>query len=141
MAADIIFGGIGDDVVRAFATDAEAATAADLLFGGLGNDTVQGGAANDTIEGGEGDDVLTGNGGADRFVFRAAQATGDDEIQEFGRTTGDVAELAGFDPGFDPLANLTAATGGAVLDLGDGDSFFFAGRRPEELAADDIAII
>jgi serralysin len=133
IAADTIFGGSGDDLIRAVANQQLATHAADLLFGDKGDDAILGGNANDTIEGGAGDDTLAGFGGADTFVFRF-DAPGDDTINDFD-TTADVVQLIGFDAGFDPLANLSDTTSGAVLDLGDAGEVLFFGRLANEFSA------
>jgi serralysin len=139
VAADEIDGGAGDDLIRAFATSPEDATASDKLSGGKGNDVVIGGNAADTIEGGDGDDSLTGNDGADVFVFRDNQA-GDDIVTDFDPSE-DVAQLVGFGAGFDPLAALSAQSGGTELDLGGGNSVLFQGRTLAEFSADDFQIV
>jgi Ca2+-binding RTX toxin-like protein len=133
VAADTIHGGSGNDLIRAVANQGLATHAADLLFGDRGDDAILGGNANDTIEGGAGDDTLAGFGGADTFVFRF-DAPGDDTINDFD-TTADVVQLIGFDAGFDPLANLSDTTSGAVLDLGDAGEVLFFGRLANEFSA------
>jgi serralysin len=139
VAADEIHGGAGDDLIRAFATSPEAATASDRMFGDAGDDVVIGGNAADIIEGGLGNDTLTGNDGADVFTFRANQ-TGDDMITDFDPSE-DVVELVGFGVSFDPLAALSAATGGTELDLGGGNSVLLLGRTVAEFSADDFLIV
>jgi Ca2+-binding RTX toxin-like protein len=139
VAADEIHGGAGDDLIQAFATSPEAATASDRLFGDAGDDGVTGGNAADFIEGGRGDDILTGNAGADVFSFRADQ-TGDDTITDFDPSE-DVVELVGFGASFDPLAALSAATGGTELDLGGGNSVLLLDRTVAEFGADDFLIV
>ena len=49
--------------------------------------------------------------------------------------------LFGYDEDFDPLANLSQTSQGAVLDLGDGDGVVFLGRLVAEFNADDFSII
>jgi Ca2+-binding RTX toxin-like protein len=83
---------------------------------------------------------MAGNGGADIFVFDAAEATGADTINDFNRAE-DTVELVGFDPEFDPLANLEQTEAGTVLDLGDGDQVLFLGRTVAEFAADDFVLV
>jgi serralysin len=139
VAADEIHGGAGDDLIRAFATSPEDATASDRLFGDGGDDVVIGGNAADTIEGGRGNDSLTGNDGADVFVFRDNQ-TGDDIVTDFDPSE-DVVQLVGFDPSFDPLAALTAQSGGTELDLGGGNTVLFQGRTLAEFSANDFQLV
>jgi serralysin len=138
VAADEIHGGAGDDLIRAFATSPEDATASDRLFGGQGNDVLIGGNAADVIDGGRGDDNLTGNDGADVFIFRN-NGSGDDLVNDFDPSE-DVAQLVGFEPGFDALAALSAQAGGTELDLGGGNSVLFVGRTLAEFGADDFLI-
>jgi serralysin len=140
VAADTIFGGDGDDLIRAFATEAGAATASDQLSGNAGDDVLLGGNAADTIEGGADDDTMGGNGGPDVFVFDAGESTGDDVITDFNRAD-DTVRLVGFGTGFDPLANLSQAADGTLLDLGDGDGVLFLGRLVAEFAADDFVLV
>jgi serralysin len=139
VAADEIHGGAGDDLIRAFATSPEAASAGDRLFGGQGKDVVIGGNAADVIDGGRGDDFLTGNDGADVFIFRN-NGSGNDMVTDFDPSE-DVAQLVGFDPGFDALAALSAQAGGTELDLGGGNSVLFVGRTLAEFGADDFLIL
>jgi Ca2+-binding RTX toxin-like protein len=138
VAADTIHGGSGNDLIRAVANQGLATHAADLLFGDRGDDAILGGNSNDTIEGGAGDDTLAGFGGADTFVFRF-DAPGDDTINDFD-TTADVVQLIGFDAGFDPLANLSDTTSGAVLDLGDAGEVLFFGRLANEFSAGNFIL-
>jgi Ca2+-binding RTX toxin-like protein len=138
-AADQIFGGAGNDFIRAFSTDPEAATASDELFGGGDDDTLLGGNAADRLDGGPGDDFLQGFGGADTFSFRAGEA-GDDTIADFSPGT-DIVELNGFAATFDPLANLSDVGNGAVLDLGGGNSVLFIGRFTAEFDAGDFLLL
>jgi serralysin len=138
VAADSIFGGGDNDLIAAVADQGLATHAPDIMFGGIGNDTILGGNADDTIRGGEGDDGLAGFGGADRFVFLADQP-GSDAVSDFD-TTQDVAVLVGFGEGFDPLANLSQGTLGAVLDLGDAADVLFLGRLVAEIGAEDFVL-
>lgn len=139
VAADEIHGGAGDDLIRAFATSPEDATAGDRLFGGQGKDAVIGGNAADIIDGGRGDDILTGNDGADVFIFRN-NGSGDDLVTDLDPSE-DVAQLVGFEEGFDALAALSPQTDGTELDLGGGNSVLFVGRTLAEFSADDFLIL
>ena len=138
MAADTIFGGEGNDLIRAVANQSLETHAADLLFGDDGNDDIIGGNADDIIEGGAGDDILSGFGGADRFVFRFDQP-GDDLIVDFDKTQ-DIVELHGFEDGFDPLANLSATPLGTALDLGDAGEVQFLGLLVNEFRSTNFFI-
>lgn len=55
---DLLFGGKGDDVIR-------AGGGRDHLYGGAGNDTLEGGEGNDRLFGEADDDILEGGAGAD----------------------------------------------------------------------------
>ncbi len=86
--ADKLYGGDGDDMLGAIATninsgDTDVRTEAgnDMLYGDAGDDTLNGGAGNDTLEGGTGDDTLDGGDGVDTFVF--APGHGNDVINSF----------------------------------------------------------
>jgi serralysin len=139
IAADQIHGGAGDDLIRAFATSPENASASDTLFGDEGDDVVIGGNAADIIEGGPDDDILTGNDGPDFFIFEDNQP-GEDTITDFDPSE-DVVALAGFDTSFDPLAALSATPGGTELDLGGDQNVLFLGRTVAEFSADDFQIV
>jgi hypothetical protein len=51
-----------------------------------------------------------------------------------------VVQLIGFDAGFDPLANLSDTTSGAVLDLGDAGEVRFFGRLANEFSAGNFIL-
>lgn len=82
---------------------------------------------------------MAGNGGADVSVFRAAQATDDDVVNDFGRADGAV-RLVGFGGAFDAMASLDQTAKGTVLDRG-GDSVLFLGRLVADFAADDFVLV
>ena len=89
-----LFGGTGNDTI----TGSDAVTPwylAERLFGGDGNDTIDGGGGDDLIYGGAGDDSLTGGSGADIFIF--SEGHGNDTIEDFSKTDGDMIYLRGFD--------------------------------------------
>jgi Ca2+-binding RTX toxin-like protein len=56
-----LFGGDGNDTLT-------GSSAADLLFGGAGNDTLYGGAGDDKLTGGDADDLLIGGDGHDELL-------------------------------------------------------------------------
>ncbi len=94
-----------------------------------------GGAGNDTLDGGGGNDVLFGGTGADLFLFGAGG--GADWIGDF--TPGvDRARIAGLASFAAVLAATTDRPGGAVIDLGQGDSFTLAGIARSALWAGDF---
>ena len=83
---------------------------------------------------------MSGNGGADVFVFRAAEATGDDVITDF-NLVDDTVRLVGF-AGFDPLGEPRPRRRKAtLLDLGDGDQVVFLGRTVAEFTAGDFVLV
>ncbi|MEP3831340.1 MAG: LamG-like jellyroll fold domain-containing protein [Rhodopirellula bahusiensis] len=59
--ADVLNGGIGDDIIEGFAGD-------DILVGELGVDTLYGGDGDDLLDGGLGDDKLFGDAGRDQLI-------------------------------------------------------------------------
>ena len=136
---DFVRAGAGDDFIRAFATSPEDATAGDRLFGGPGDDVVIGGNGADVIDGGRGKDFLTGNDGADIYIFRN-NGSGEDLVSDFDPSE-DVAQLVGFEEGFDALAALSPQTHGTELDLGGGNRVLFVGRTLAEFSADDFLIL
>lgn len=81
----------------------EGGNAADRLSGERGNDMLLGGDGADILSGGDGDDVLIGGAkgdelaggtGADRYVFLAATADGQDLLHDFVRGEGDTLDVA-----------------------------------------------
>jgi Ca2+-binding RTX toxin-like protein len=104
---------------------------AEILFGRAGNDT---------LEGAGGNDILYGEAGRDTFLFRPG--SGLDAVADF--TPGqDRVMLQGFGPaGFEALMAATRdAAGGAILDLGPGDSVQLAGVAKAALAAQDFVFL
>ena len=71
--ADLLVGGAGNDVLRAYfghgifdtAEDSGTPTQQDVLYGGAGTDLLEGAAGNDMLDGGSGNDVLFGSFGID----------------------------------------------------------------------------
>jgi Ca2+-binding RTX toxin-like protein len=94
---DLLVGGAGIDSLT-------GGTGNDVLRGGLDNDTLSGGDGNDVLAGGSGNDLLIGGNGSDVFAWGladrgAAGSPAVDTIQSYN--------------------NLSAASGGDVLDLRD----------------------
>jgi Ca2+-binding RTX toxin-like protein len=96
-------GGADDDVlVGGDAGDALIGKAgADIILGNGGNDVATGGSGADIIEGGAGRDVQLGGAGDDIFIVQ----NGDGSDMIFGGAGSDTLDLS-------------AVTGGAVIDLG-----------------------
>ena len=77
--ADVLVGGEGNDTLRGFGYNGDAAdtdslsggAGNDLLFGMAGNDTLNGGKGDDRVVGGLGIDMVTGGDGADVFAIEA----------------------------------------------------------------------
>jgi serralysin len=131
-AADTIFGGEGDDEIRAVANEELENHASDTLFGDDGHDTIVGGNAADRIAGGDGDDVLTGLGDADLFAF-AEHESGADTITDFEDGT-DRIVLSG-------AATQTIEDGdeGAVITFGS-TTVTLVGVNAADLGADDFLL-
>lgn len=146
---DMMWGGDGDDLLDAkapmFANNPDDV----MLWGEGGNDQLQGSGGNDRLTGGDGNDLLIGaggndtligNAGADRFRYSGLGGTGDDTIEWFRVSHGDVVEIAqGFNDTIyseaDALARLTQVGADTVLDLGGGDSVTFVGVAVGDFSA------
>lgn len=111
------------------------------INGGNGNDTITGSAAADRLIGGQGadtlngaggNDILTGATGNDRFLFVAAETSGQTTITDFDAAGNDALRLLGYsfgsaDPGaLSDAARLDAVSaattfdsGGATIDLAE----------------------
>lgn len=130
---DTISGGDGDDTLRGWAYNGDAADA-DSLNGGRGNDVLSGLAGDDTLVGGKGDDRLTGGLGIDRLEGgRGRDVFALDAVfPGAGEANRDL--VAGFDQGPDSLdlSPVDADTGTAgvndAFDFIDGGPFTAAGQ-------------
>ena len=102
-SATAMVGDAGDDVIVSSASgDALLGKAgADIVLGNEGDDVAVGGSGDDVIEGGAGRDVLLGGDGDDIFIAQ----------------NGDGSDMLFGGEGSDTL-DLSAVTGGAVIDLG-----------------------
>lgn len=79
LAADVMFGGDGNDQLNGSAGSAGNDTlygegGNDVLNGGAGDDSLFGGDGADTLNGGDGNDVLSGGDGVDMLTFGTATA-------------------------------------------------------------------
>ena len=84
-----------------------------VLIGSFGADRIVGGMENDILVGGGGNDTLRGNGGSDLFVF-CTPDDGNDIIEDFNATEGDVIDLSRLLTGSSPWVTnyvLLAAAG------------------------------
>ncbi|KQN90933.1 hypothetical protein ASE95_11645 [Sphingomonas sp. Leaf231] len=126
----------GRDIVFASVSYALSANVEDLTLTGTavaatGNaldNVIRGNAANNVITGGAGDDTLYGGGGADIFAF--ARGSGKDVIADFGR--GDRIDLDAWHSAGAPTVN--DVHGGALIDLGGGNSILVAGVTADHLS-------
>ncbi|WP_294196722.1 glycosyl hydrolase [uncultured Sphingomonas sp.] len=114
---------LGNNVENLTLTGAAIAATGNAL-----DNVIRGNALNNVITGGAGNDTLYGGGGADRFVF--AEGSGKDVIADFGR--GDRIDLTDYHFGTAPT--VTNVHGGALIDLGGGDSILVAGVTADHLA-------
>ena len=135
---DLLYGGVGADSIAAEAGNDQlfGGKGRDILTGGRGDDLIAGGAGNDLITGGPGNDTLAGGAGFDWFVFQADAGTAD-LITDF-TDDGDLIDLIRLH-----LTSLTGlitdTAGGALIDLGGGQTLLVAGITGAALA-DDILI-
>ena len=104
LANDFLYGGSGDDVVRATGGDDFLFGQGDddVLIGGSGLDHLFGGDGNDTLNAGGGSDMMVGGKGNDLFIVRSAR----DMVKEF--TAG------GQDTVHTTQRNLSLSTGNAT---------------------------
>jgi trimeric autotransporter adhesin len=160
-AADLIYGGSGDDTVFAgagndvvFGEDDRdtlfGADGNDVLIGGKGNDSLNGesgddfldGGANDDyllghegddiLIGGTGDDYLIGGPGSDVYVYNLGD--GKDRIVDILDQPGNVGDknILRFGIGVDP-ANVKLGLGSLLLDLGNGDQVHIDNFNPDDV--------
>ncbi len=131
-ASSSIYGGAGNDTIRAAFVLPGATTPGAFLSGDLGDDTVFGTGGLDTIEGGDGADAVIGNDGADIINggagndtisggLKADVLTGGGGTNTFNYTfllDATVDGSTGFDTITDFVANTNAVTrDGDVLDV------------------------
>ncbi len=105
----------------------------DILNGALGNDMIYGGDGQDLITGGLGNDTLTGGAGFDRFIFQPNAGTAD-LITDF-TDNGDHIDLTRFNL-TDLSGHITDTVGGALIDLGGGQTLLVSGITAAALVND-----
>ena len=109
---------------------------------GAGNSTdniVQGGAGSQQLYGGGGQDVLIGGAGADTFIIVKGQ--GNDVIQDFTPSDGDVVRLTAGYTSFSQVQSHLSQVGADVkLDLGGGDATIFRNLNVSQLSASNFAL-
>jgi len=92
--------------------------------GNAGDNIVQGGAGSQQLYGGGGQDVLIGGAGADTFIV--VKGEGNDVIQDFSASAGDVVRLsAGYTSFAQVQAHMTQVGADVKLDLGGTDGLMF----------------
>ena len=133
---EVNFGG-GDDVGD---FDDPAVSGLKMFIdGGDGEDEIRTGSADDEITGGAGDDTLAGGAGSDKFIY--ADGFGDDTIEDFGVTTGDVIDLSGVSgvASIDDLEivdiKIAEADTASVIRIKDGESITLFGVAAADLSA------
>ncbi|GAN96179.1 outer membrane protein [Komagataeibacter europaeus NBRC 3261] len=99
--------------------------------GGSGNDTLIGGSGHDTLQAGTGDDLLMAGSAKTEFEFIKGKAGGNDIIQDFGKSAGNVVTLAGYDAKSSSiqamLDNATISGGNTTVSLTDDTRITFVG--------------
>ena len=115
---DVAYGGSGNDRIYGRTDD-------DVLKGENGHDRIWGGQGHDHLEGGNGNDKLHGGRGEDVFIFHK----GDDRDHITGfNANKDKIDLSSWDMSYDDIAHaIHRDKDGTMIDLGDGDSMYFAG--------------
>lgn len=107
------------------------------VFGGAGNDTITAASTGSFLDGGAGNDTLITGAGADTVVF----GTGDkvDRVTGF-NVAADKIDLgdSGLAWSSEVLARLKDGAGGAVLDLGNGNTLTLAGVKAADLTASNF---
>lgn len=83
--SDSLFGGDGDDVLR-------GGNGADVFHGGSGQDTLFGDAGDDFLHGAFGSDTMMGGEGADVFFHFGAQGHGQDWVEDYNVSQGDILQ-------------------------------------------------
>lgn len=117
---DRLIGGANENILRGFDGD-------DILDGGLGDDQLDGGA---------GDDILIGGKGSDRYIYRSADLTGHDTIND---KAGNADRLQFEDFGLEQVTLASQdASGGLILSFAAGGSItvenhFHAGTSGVEM--------
>ena len=102
--------------------------------GGGGDNVIQGGAGAQQLYGGPGQDVLIGGAGADTFII--VKGEGNDVIQDFSATDGDVVRLtAGYSTFAQVQSHLIQAGADVRLELGGGDGVLFRNATTGQFGA------
>ena len=107
--------------------------------GNVADNIVRGGTGGEQLYGGFGRDVLIGDTGADTFIVVKGQ--GNDVIQDFSPTGGDVVRLsAGFTSFAQVQSNLTQVGADVNLDMGGGDALLFRNLTVGQLTASNFQL-
>jgi Ca2+-binding RTX toxin-like protein len=124
---DLIYGGIGDDVIWGMRGDDRVRTGDgnDIVYGGAGDDRISGDDGNDALYGGLGNDYLLGGDGNDRI----RGGDGNDELH--GGLGNDALS------GGDGRDALFGGDGDDLLIGGAGSDYFNGGLGEDEIRARD----
>ena len=107
--------------------------------GNAGDNIIQGGAGSQQLYGGGGQDVLIGGAGADTFIVIKGQ--GNDVIQDFTPSDGDVVRLtAGYSSFAQVQSHLSQVGADVKLDLGGGGGLIFRNLTVSQLTASDFQL-
>ena len=135
---DLLYGGDDQDQITGGAGNDQlfGGAGADSLSADRGNDLIFGGNGHDLITGGLGNDTLNGGAGFDRFIFQPNAGTAD-LITDF-TDNGDLIDLTRFNL-TDLSGHITDTLGGALIDLGAGQTVLVSGITAAALL-DDILL-
>ncbi|MFT8633846.1 calcium-binding protein [Novacetimonas hansenii] len=104
------------------------------LFDGsnsTGDITAIGGSGHNTLIGGSGNDTMSGANGINDFIFIKGHAGGQDIIKDFGKSSGNVVQLSGYNMTQaslqDMIAAATVAGGNTTVSLSDHTRVTFVG--------------
>lgn len=97
---DTLYAVSGNDILHGY-------DANDTLYAGTGIDQLYGDSGNDLLVAATGQTTMTGGGGGDTFRFTSASAPVD-TITDFHSSVGDIIDISGVIPGYDPATQAIA---------------------------------
>ena len=109
-----------------------------VITGNAGNNILNGGAGNDSLFGGAGNDTLIGGAGSDMFVFSSGH--GNDTVQDFRKTDGDLLRIStGLFANWTVLLSKTTQNGAdTVIKFDNSNSIRLAGVAKANLSENDV---